>query len=100
MIKPLNSPQLSAAKQRTGLQSISELLPRLIRNYELQAELMQRNESIPRRGSETRRSSEARRNAESRRNSESRQTEQRYEEIIPMPNVSMQTEQSTFSWYE
>jgi hypothetical protein len=42
MIKPLNTPQLSAAKQRTGLQSISELLPRLIRQYELQAELMKR----------------------------------------------------------
>jgi len=42
MIKPLNAPQLSAVKSRTGLQSISELLPRLIRQYELQAELMKR----------------------------------------------------------
>lgn len=42
MIKPLNTPQLSAVKSRTGLQSISELLPRLIRQYELQAELMKR----------------------------------------------------------
>ena len=42
MIKPLNIPQLSATKQRSGLQSISELLPRLIRQYELQAELMKR----------------------------------------------------------
>lgn len=40
MIKPLNSTQLSAAKTRTGLQSISDLLPRLIRQYELQAEIM------------------------------------------------------------
>ena len=40
MIKPLNLPQLSAAKTRTGLQSISDLLPRLIRQYELQAEMM------------------------------------------------------------
>jgi hypothetical protein len=42
MIKPLNTPQLSAVKSRTGLQSISELVPRLIRQYELQAELMKR----------------------------------------------------------
>ena len=42
MIKPLNAPQLSAVKSRTGLQSISELVPRLIRQYELQAELMKR----------------------------------------------------------
>ena len=44
MIKPLNCPQLSSAKQRTGLQSIAELLPRLIRNYELQAEMKRRTE--------------------------------------------------------
>lgn len=42
MIKPLNSPQLSAAKPRCGLHSISDLLPRLIRQYEMQAELMNR----------------------------------------------------------
>ena len=42
MIKPLNCPQLSSAKQRTGLQSIGDLIPRLIRQYELQAELMKR----------------------------------------------------------
>ena len=42
MIKPLNCPQLSSAKPRTGLQSIAELVPRLIRQYELQAELMKR----------------------------------------------------------
>ena len=44
MIKPLNVPQLSSVKARTGLQSIGELLPRLIRQYELQAELMKRRE--------------------------------------------------------
>ena len=49
MIKPLNSPQLSAAKTRTGLQSISDLLPRLIRNYELQAELNKRRDATPKR---------------------------------------------------
>ena len=42
MIKPLNCPQLSSTKQRTGLQSIGDLIPRLIRQYELQAELMKR----------------------------------------------------------
>lgn len=44
MIKPLNSPQLSAVKTRTGLQSISDLLPRLIRQYELQAEMIKRRD--------------------------------------------------------
>ncbi len=38
MIQPLNTPQLSSAKPRSGLQSISDLLPRLIAQYELQAE--------------------------------------------------------------
>ena len=40
MIKPLNAPQLSSMKTRCGLQKISDLLPRLIRQYEIQAELM------------------------------------------------------------
>ncbi len=44
MIKPLNLPQLSSVKARSGLQSIGDLLPRLIRQYELQAELMKRRE--------------------------------------------------------
>jgi len=47
MIKPLNTPQLSAAKPRSGLQSISDLLPRLIRHYEIQAELIkQRSQPV------------------------------------------------------
>ena len=70
MIKPLNSPQLSAAKTRTGLQSISDLLPRLIRQYELQAEMMKRrdehNATMP---------------------------------VIAIES-SASTEQSTFAWYE
>jgi hypothetical protein len=44
MIKPLNTPQLSSAKPRCGLQSVSDLLPRLIRQYELQAEIARRNQ--------------------------------------------------------
>ncbi|MDA7858380.1 hypothetical protein N9B31_03890 [Mariniblastus sp.] len=48
MIKPLNSPQLSAAKNRTGLQSISDLLPRLIRQYEIQAEMLRSREEVAR----------------------------------------------------
>ena len=44
MIKPLNMPQLSSAKQRTGLQSVADLIPRLIRQYELQAQLVKRRE--------------------------------------------------------
>ena len=39
MIKPLNIPQLSAARPRVGLQHVSDLIPRLIKMYELQAEL-------------------------------------------------------------
>jgi hypothetical protein len=82
MIKPLNSPQLSAAKPRTGLQSIGELLPRLIRTYELQAELMQRREENARRESETNR------------------MEAQREAVLPMPSVAMETEQATFAWYD
>ncbi|MEM7455361.1 MAG: hypothetical protein AAF456_13505 [Planctomycetota bacterium] len=51
MIRPLNTMQLSSAKPRTGLQSIGELIPRLIRQYEMQAEMMRsvarRNDAIP-----------------------------------------------------
>ena len=39
MIKPLNSPQLTATRTRTGLQHVGDLIPRLIKMYELQAEL-------------------------------------------------------------
>ena len=42
MIKQLTGVELSSSKARSGLTSVSELLPRLIRSYELQAELMQR----------------------------------------------------------
>lgn len=45
MIKPLNSTQLSSAKPRTGLQSIADLLPRLIQQYEMQAELTRNQNS-------------------------------------------------------
>lgn len=41
MIQPLNIPQLSSAKPRVGLQSVSDLLPRLIRLYEMQAQARQ-----------------------------------------------------------
>ena len=70
MIKPLNSPQLSAAKTRTGLQSISDLLPRLIRQYELQAEMMKRRE------------------------------EQKVTIPAIAIDLSASTEQATFGWFE
>ena len=35
---PTHSLQLSAAKPRSGLRTISDLIPRLIRSYELRAE--------------------------------------------------------------
>lgn len=37
MIQPLNATQFSSAKPRGGLQSVSDLLPRLIELYEVQA---------------------------------------------------------------
>lgn len=43
MIQPLHT-QLSAAKPRTGLQSIGDIIPRLIRQYEMAAELTQQRE--------------------------------------------------------
>ena len=39
MIKPINSPVLSSAKPRCGLQKVSDIIPRLIRQYEIQAEI-------------------------------------------------------------
>ena len=45
MIKPINSPVLSSAKTRCGLHKVSELIPRLIQQYEIQAEIARaRNE--------------------------------------------------------
>ena len=43
MIQPLHT-QLSSAKPRTGLQSIGDLIPRLIRQYEMAAELAEQRE--------------------------------------------------------
>ena len=44
MIQPLQT-QLSSAKPRTGLQSIGDLIPRLIRQYEMAADLAEQRES-------------------------------------------------------
>jgi len=45
MIQPINSPVLSSAKPRCGLQKVSELIPRLIQQYEIQADITRaRNE--------------------------------------------------------
>ena len=41
MIKQVTGIDLSSSKARSGLTSIGELMPRLIRSYELQADLMQ-----------------------------------------------------------
>ncbi len=49
MIQPLNSTQLSSAKPRAGLQRISDLLPRLIAQYELQAQAKRQIEQDNRR---------------------------------------------------
>jgi len=42
MIKQLTGIELSSSKARSGVASLGEILPRLMRSYELQAELMQR----------------------------------------------------------
>lgn len=47
MIKPLNGTELTSTRTRSGLSSISDLLPRLIRSYELQAELVKRRTENP-----------------------------------------------------
>lgn len=44
MIKPLNTPALAAAQPRTGLQNVAELIPQLIRKYEIQAEFARARE--------------------------------------------------------
>jgi elongation factor P--beta-lysine ligase len=57
MNKPLRMPQLSAAKQRTGLRSFGELIEVLIRQYELQnaiEETRERRESHQRNSAPTR----------------------------------------------
>jgi len=47
MIQASNLPQLTSAKPRSGMSSIAELMPRLIRQYELQAELKKRSNARP-----------------------------------------------------
>ncbi len=44
MIQSLTGTDLSSTKARSGLASLEELLPRLIRSYELQAQLVQRRQ--------------------------------------------------------
>ena len=46
MIQPLHSTELSSSKTRTGMTSIADLIPRLIRSYELQAELVKRRTEL------------------------------------------------------
>ena len=51
MIQATNIPQLTSAKPRSGMSSIAELMPRLIRQYELQAEMKKRATAVPQRPS-------------------------------------------------
>lgn len=51
MIQPLPT-QLSSAKPRAGLQSIGDLIPRLIKQYEMQAELTRQRDAEARRKEE------------------------------------------------
>ena len=84
MIKPLHSeldqyqtPHLSAVKPRGGLQSISDLLPRLIRSYELQAEAKRRRE----------------------RSSRANSAGQPFTNVLLVPS-HVQPQQTTFGWFE
>ncbi len=45
MIQSTNMPQLTSAKPRSGMSSIAELMPRLIRQYELQAEMKRKSKA-------------------------------------------------------
>ena len=49
MIRPLNTTQMTSAKPRGGLQSIGDLLPRLMKVYELQAQARKQIEEDERR---------------------------------------------------
>lgn len=78
MIKPLTGVELSSSKVRSGMSSVSELIPRLIRSYELQAELTQRR-------------------------SESTRSKKRPVQVVaPMPAIELDSAnctQATFSWF-
>lgn len=90
MIKPLNTPQLSAARPRVGLQKVSDLIPRLIRMYELQAEMV---------------AQEVKREVAERTAAEN--TTREFEQpLVPANALAAAvngvgaTQQSTFGWYE
>ena len=84
MIKPLNMPHLSSAKPRCGLQSISDLLPRLMQLYEMQSELIQRR-------SETRKASAEVSVADA---------DAAFAGAASAPVVAAPIQQLTFNWYE
>ena len=93
MIKPLHTTQLSAAKPRTGLQSIGELLPRLMRHYEIQAEMVRlRTEELENRRNEESRATIARRN-QGECNTQQAQ-------VAVVTTKSSETQQATFAFYQ
>ena len=89
MIKPIHVPQVSAIKVRTGLQSVGDLLPRLVKHYEMQAELLARAQKDQDERSE-------RRQAERRAK---KQTTVHAEPIVVLES-SPETQQVTFAWYK
>lgn len=72
MIRPLNTTQMTSAKPRGGLQSIGDLLPRLMKVYELQAQARKQIEE-----------DEQRRNAQN--------------SVVTVPTS---TTQQSFAWYQ
>jgi hypothetical protein len=90
MIKPLNAPQLSAMKPRAGLQRISDLLPRLVEHYEMQAEMVKRR-------------SEAAAKARLEQDLIAAQTTEfpsASQPIVVVETKGAATQQATFGWYE
>jgi hypothetical protein len=74
MIKQLTGIELSSSKARSGVASLGEILPRLMRSYELQAELMQRRAE--------------------------RATQRDAQPPAPVVAGDVQCVQSTFCWYD
>ena len=88
MIQSLHT-QLSSAKPRTGLQSIGDLIPRLIRQYEMAAELAEQRES------------EAIRKAEAMEEAAMiREAKQTWEASLPVVSEAVQVDavQQSFGW--
>ena len=105
MIKPLNTPQLSAARPRVGLQRVSDLIPRLIKMYEMQAELTK--QEIQKEVNEREAAEMTSREFEATEATEATEETDDIEHTLLPVNALTQSlelgsacEQATFGWYE